>query len=112
MPAPTPTINLYTGLSASGGNYFTLDDPVKGVLDNVTYLVGPDTLINDITAFAKSVQITRGRNRENDEFTVGVANVVAKNELRTFDPAYAAGPYFGNILPGKRVTIAANSLPR
>jgi len=88
-----------------------LDDPVKGVLDNTTYLL-VDNVASDITAFVKSVQIRRGRNREQDEFNTGVANLTARNELRTFDPAYAAGPYFGNIVPGKRVTITAGGYTR
>ncbi len=111
MAAPTPTITLYTSLTAAGGPYFTLDDPVKGKLDNVTYTL-IDNVASDITSFVKSVQITRGRNREQDEFMAGVANVVARNELRTFDPAYTAGPYFGNILPGKRVTVEADGVTR
>ncbi len=107
--APTPKIEAYWTVSGSSTT-FVLDDPVKGVLDNAIYLLSGDVAV-DITAYGRSIQIRRGRARDLDEYTAGVATVVADNTLRTFDPLYAAGTYYGNILPGKRATISANNIP-
>lgn len=110
MPgALVETVNAYFDLTAQGGDFFTLDDPVKGVLDNVTYTLAGD-VATDISNHIRSVQIGRGRSNALEEFNVGVAQCVANNHDRTFDPEYAAGPYFGNIRPGKRVTFATNGI--
>ena len=38
MSAASTTVEIAFDLSANGvGNWFTLDDPLKGVLDNTTY---------------------------------------------------------------------------
>ena len=40
----------------TGVNFFTLDDPDKGVLDNTEYVLGVDALI-DVTQYLRSVQV-------------------------------------------------------
>jgi hypothetical protein len=91
-------------------NYFTLDDPVRGVLDNTTYPLGGDVLV-DVTAFLRAVSIRRGRSRELDRFTAGNATLTLDNRARTFDPLYSAGPYFGSILPRKQVVVDIGGVP-
>ncbi len=107
MTAPTPTVTAYFDLSA--GDFFVLDDPVKGELDNVTYLLSGD-IATDVTSFVSAVSINRGRSRALDEFSPGTASVVFRNELRTFDPTYEFSQFYGNIRPGKRLTIAAGGV--
>jgi len=107
VAAPTITIQFWFDLSGSGvGNWFTLDDPTKGVLDGTTYLLAGD-LATDVSAFGKSVQYTRGRSRQSDEFRAGTATIELRNRDRRFDPFFAAGPYYGNLRPGKKVTVFA-----
>lgn len=105
----TETVSAYFTISGSS-TVFVLDDPVRGVLDGATYTLAGDVAVP--LDGVRSVQITRGRERALDEITVGVANVVANNFLRTYDPNYAAGTYYGNIVPGKRVTISTNGVTR
>lgn len=105
----TETVTAYFTITSSS-TVFVLDDPIKGKLDDAIYVLGGD-IANDLTGI-RSVTITRGRDRELDEITVGVANVVANNMDRLYDPDYAAGTYFGNIVPGKRITISTNGIPR
>jgi hypothetical protein len=88
----------------TGVNFFTLDDTDKGVLDNTQYVLGGDALI-DVTQYLRSVQVDRGRSRTLEKFTAGQANISLDNRTRIFDPTYAAGPYYGQILPRKQIVI-------
>ena len=46
-------------LSANGiGNYFTLNDSTRGVLDGATYVLAGDVLV-DLTDRVRSVQVKR-----------------------------------------------------
>lgn len=133
MTAIRPTVTAYFDLDPTGGPFFTLDDTVRGVLDNVTYTLG-GPIGTDITPYVLGVSSRRGRDRQTDEFQAGVATVQVLNTNRIFDPNYsgagdvltdefgivltdesgapllvgggAAAPFFGDLLPGRRVTIA------
>ena len=75
-------------------NFFTLDDAVRGVLDNTAYVLGGDILV-DVTSDVRSFQIRRGRSRQLERFTAGNANVALNNfgaSARKYDPLY--GPTF------------------
>jgi len=89
------------------GNWFTLDDATKGALNNTTYKLAGDVLV-DVTSKVRSVSVKRGRSRQLDKFTAGAANIVLSNRDRTFDPLNASSPYYGNIIPGKEVVITHN----
>lgn len=102
----TPYVFFSFDLPFSGA-FFTLDDPVKGVLDNVDYTLSGDVPQN-LTGYVRSVSISRGRQSEFDEFRAGTATIRFNNHLRTFDPDYAAGPFFGNITRGKQVRIVSS----
>lgn len=53
----------------------------------------------------RKVQTDRGRQNELDEIQAGTASIVLDNRTRRFDPLYAAGPNYGNVLPMKRFRI-------
>lgn len=108
MANPETKVYIAFDLTASGGNFFALDDPVRGELDS-TYVLGGDILV-DVTQYVASVSIDRGKSRELDRFTAGNATVVLHNDDRTFDPFYADGPYFSQILPRKQVVIETNGI--
>jgi hypothetical protein len=91
-------------------NFFTLDDPVRGVLDNIVYPLGGDVLV-DVTDYLREVTVRRGRSRELERFTAGNCELVLDNRARTFDPLYAAGPYFGSIKPRKQVVVDVDGEP-
>lgn len=90
-------------------NFFRLDDPEAGVLDG-PYVLGGDILI-DVTDKVRGVQIRRGRSRQLEKFTAGNANITLDNRDRSFDPLYAAGPYFGQLVPKKQVVIDIDEEP-
>lgn len=87
------------------GNWFTLDDPVKGVLDNTTYKLSGEVLV-DVSDVTRSVSVNRGRSRTLERFTAGVASVVLDNRDRTFDPLNTASPYYGSITPRRMVRVS------
>lgn len=90
-------------------NFFRLDDPEAGRLDG-PYVLGGDILI-DVTDKVRAVQVRRGRSRQLERFTAGNANITLDNRDRSFDPLYAAGPYFGQLVPKKQVVIDIDDEP-
>jgi hypothetical protein len=94
------------GVDAVGGDFFVLDDPVRGELDDATYLLAPDTVFIDVTDHVAAVSIDRGRERELDEYATGTASIVFNDDDRTFDPAYSGSPYYGEIVPMKRARVS------
>ena len=102
-------VQIAFDLSATAGvNFFTLDDADKGVLDNTAYLLGGDVLI-DVTQYVRDFSVKRGRSTTLQKFTAGQANVTLDNRTRIFDPTYAAGTYYGQILPRKQIVIDRDS---
>lgn len=94
-------------------NFFTLDDTVRGVLDNTTYVLGGDVLV-DVTSDVRSIQVRRGRSRQLERFTAGNANVALNNfgaSARKYDPMNTAGPYYGQLVPKKQIVIDVGGTP-
>jgi hypothetical protein len=88
---------------------FLLDDPVKGKLDDPTYVLSGD-IATDISDDVTSVRVKRGRSRWLDSINAGTASFAVNNLTREFDPL-GAGTYSANIVPGKRVTIEVGETP-
>lgn len=104
------TIKIELGFTPLGlsAPFFTLDDAVKGVLNSTDYVLGGEVLA-DVSEYVRSVSISRGKSRELDRFSAGGASVTFNNETRTFDPVYAASPFFGQIVPKRRLRIALDN---
>jgi hypothetical protein len=102
-----PTVRIAFDLSLAGaGNFFTLDDPTKGELDNATFLLAGE-VFEDVSNDVRSVSVRRGRSRELTAFTAGQASVVLDNRARLYDPTAgtATSPYGPSILPRKALSI-------
>ena len=108
MANPETKVYIAFDLTASGGSFFALNDPVRGVLDS-EYVLGGDVLV-DVTNYVASVSIDRGKSRELDRFTAGQASVTLHNDDRTFDPFYSGSPFATQILPRKQVVIETNGI--
>jgi hypothetical protein len=133
MPTPATTVTAFFDLSATGGDFFTLDSPTKGLLDGVTFTLAGD-VATDITADTMRVSVRRGRDSQLfADIPAGTASVQLQNRARTYDPTFdddgfaltdqigysltdqnglalldtSSSPYAQNIRPGKRVTIAS-----
>lgn len=59
----------------------------------------------DITRYLRSWRVGMGRAAELSQFDPGEALFVLSNADRRFDPEHASGPYFGKLLPRKKVNF-------
>lgn len=102
-----PEVKIAFDLSLAGaGDFFTLNDPVKGELDNATFTLAGDVL-TDVSADVRSVTVRRGRSNETTNVDTGTANVTLDNTKRLYDPIASASvtPYAPSILPRKALQI-------
>jgi len=92
----TYKLEIDTGWDSSS---FRLDDSVKGVLNNTTYLLGPGTDFADVTTGVLDLRIFRGRRDIGDQFTAGTMSFTLNDQIAygafnpfntdasTYDPA-------------------------
>ena len=86
---------------------FILDDPIAGVLDNVEYTLGGNSFA-DITSSLITASVSRGKNRDLDRYSAGMASIVLNNEDRKFDPLYTAGPLYNQLVPRREIRITTD----
>jgi hypothetical protein len=105
-----PVIQVLVGFQTTTGfgNPFQLNDPVFGVLDTST-LGGLQ--FADLTSLVESVNITRGRNRQLDQFNSGTATVTFDNASRILDPLNTDSVFYPFVLPRCPIIILANGIP-
>jgi hypothetical protein len=61
----------------------------------------------DISAYVLEIpNIASGRSSEFTQISPSTLSVVLSNTDRRFDPEHAAGPYFGDLLPGKKIRVS------
>jgi hypothetical protein len=110
---PNPKVEIAFDLSANGiGNWFTLDDATKGLLDDAVYTLGGN-LLQDVTSYTRAITVRRGRSRSLQRFTSAAATITLDNRTRIFDPlaGTALTPYAGQILPRKQVAVSVAGVP-
>lgn len=93
---------------AQGVTFFTLDDPVKGVLDNTEFLIGGGEVFRDVSEFFISYNTNRGKSRELGRYDAGQASVNFQNRTRAFDPTFEDSPFFGQIVPKRQLRISVD----
>jgi hypothetical protein len=93
------------------GTPFQLDDSFYGVLDTAGRgTLGGVTMV-DLTSIVESVNITRGRNRQLDQFNAGTATIAFNNQTEILNPTNTSSPYYPFVLPRCPVQILANGIP-
>ena len=107
MPLGIPKVEIVFDTTKNSTNYFTLNDPVKGVLNNTTYKLGGAQFV-DVSQWVRSVTVNRGKNRELEKVTAGSCSVTFDNNNRWFDPQFTGSPYYGNIVPKREIRISMN----
>jgi hypothetical protein len=113
MSRPDTTVLIAFDLAAGGaGNFLTLNDPAKGVLNGTTYKLAGDTF-EDVTADLQSITVRRGRSRELERYQAGAATIALDNHERKYDPAAgtAVTPYGASMRPRKAVSITTAGYP-
>jgi hypothetical protein len=93
------------------GTPFMLNDSFYGVLDTAGRgTLGGLTFV-DLTSLVESVNITRGRSRQLDQFNAGTATIAFNNVSQVLNPSNTASPYYPFVLPRCPVQILANGVP-
>ena len=108
MPAPTIQVLVGFQTTTGFGQPFQLNDAVYGKLNTGT-LGG--LRYADLTNLVESINITRGRSRQLDQFNAGTATVSFNNSSRVLDPLNTASIYYPYVLPRSPIQILANGIP-
>ena len=108
-----PVMQVLVGFQTTTGfgQPFLLDNAVYGVLDTAGRGTLGGTTFADLTSIVESVNITRGRNRQLDQFNAGTATITFDNSSRILDPLNTASIYYPFVLPRCPVQILANGVP-
>lgn len=106
------TLKVEIGFTDAGANppFFTLDDALKGLLDGTTYTLGGGEGLVDVSAYVRQVGIQRGKSRELDRYNAGQATITFNNSTRIFDPTFEASPFYGQIVPRRRIKVTMDSV--
>jgi hypothetical protein len=102
-PLEDITVEVAFQTTVDFGTPFQLDNAIYGLLDTGT-LGG--FIWQDVTSMVQSVSVTRGRNRQTEQFNAGTASVVFYDPNRDLDPLNAGSPYHPFITPRQAIRIA------
>ena len=115
MPGVVASAGDYTVLLDTGwdSNSFRLDDPVKGVLGNTEYTLGPNVQFADITDYVMGVTYRRGRQQPFDQFGAGTMSFTLNDTLAggILNPYDENSPYYDpasnvpGLAPMRRVKL-------
>ena len=108
-----PVMQVLVGFQSTTGfgTPFQLDDAFYGVLDTAGRGTRGGLTFVDLTDIVESVNITRGRNRQLDQFNAGTATIAFDNASQVLNPSNTASPYYPFVLPRCPVQILANGIP-
>jgi hypothetical protein len=101
VPVINATINFSTGPAFAQA--FIIGSGIFGV--NV--LADSTGIIVDVSNQVDSVQTSRGRNAQADQFQTGQLTLRIVDQNGDFNPQNTAGPYFGLLSPMRKVQITA-----
>lgn len=92
-------LELDTGFPVDG---FTLDDSLRGVLNNTEYVLDGTTQFADITEFTTLVAYSRGRRKTDYQFGAGTLTFMMRDETGILGPYDTSSPYYdpANSQPG------------
>jgi hypothetical protein len=110
VTAPDVKVELGVDLGTKDPFSFTLDNATKGLLDNTEFTLGGPRFF-DITDRLVTTTVRRGKSQALDRVDAGLVAITVDNSDRFFDPLYAEGLLFGNLVPRREVRISANGLP-
>lgn len=124
MTVPSYQVIVYFDYPGYGSAYqwvdypapFQLDNGSVSLLDNTEHTLYQSSPV-DVTADVTSVSIQRGSDSLLfPDAVAGTATVTLNNDAscslgaRTYDPMNTVSPFYGNIIPGRRVDILAGGV--
>ena len=95
---------------ATFGYPFTIGDAKYGILGTGT--LGSSSVpvpIVDLTPNVRNITINRGRDIQSDQYVAGTAVVRITDPDSYFNPQNTASPYYGYLVPLRKVRIAATT---
>lgn len=106
------TLKVELGFTDVGASapFLTLDDPIKGRLDDIRWVLGGGQGLVDVTAYVRTASWNRGKSRDLGRYEPGSANVTFNNDNRYFDPTYTESPFFGQLVPKRKMVITYNDV--
>lgn len=107
MSAPTLQVLVGFQTTVNFGTPFQLDNATYGKLDTGT--LGGYQMV-DLTSMVQSVSITRGRNRELEQFNGGTAQMQIYDPTRILDPLNTASIYYPYVAPRQPVQVLAGGV--
>lgn len=107
MTAPTLQVLVGFQTTSNFGTPFQLNNATYGLLDTGT--LGGYQMV-DLTNMIRSVSITRGRNREMEQFVGGTAQLQIYDPTRILDPLNSASIYYPYVAPRQPVQVLAGGV--
>ena len=104
MTLPVLKVEIDFASGPSFGYPLILDSAIFGILDTNTLGDAPADLV-DVSANVLRCSIRRGRNRILSNFEAGSATVTINDPNSDFNPQNPAGPYFGKLIPLRKIRI-------
>lgn len=101
VPVINAVINFSTG--ASFGQAFIIGSGIFGT----NILADSTGIIVDVSNQVDSIQTSRGRNAQADQFQTGQLSLRIVDQNGDFNPQNTASPYFGSLVPMRKVQITA-----
>jgi hypothetical protein len=104
------TLEIDTGFVVDA---FTLNDPIKGVLNNTTYVLTGTTQFADVTDGTVNISVRRGRKDQGDQFSAGTMTFTLNDTLAggVFNPFDTSSPFYDanqdvpGLAPMRRVRL-------
>jgi len=107
MPGtPTLGVSIDFANGPAFGNPLILDDPTTPLGTGILADAPGDVV--DVSDIAIQVSVRRGRNRILNKFEAGTAVVVLADNNGDFSPANTSSPYYGKLLPLRKIRIYAD----
>jgi len=108
MTLPVLKVEIDFASGPSFGYPLLLDSAQFGILDTNTLGDAPADLV-DISSQVLRCSVRRGRNRILANFEAGTATITLNDPDSDFNPQNAAGPYFGKLLPLRKIRVYAET---
>jgi hypothetical protein len=102
---PVPVVNAVINFS-TGPSFAQAMILGTGLLD-VNVLADSTAVIVDVSNQVDSIQTSRGRNAQADQFQTGQLSLRIVDQNGDFNPQNVSGPYFGLLNPMRKVQITA-----
>lgn len=109
MSVPIKKVEIEVDPNSGIQPFFTLGDPVLGVLDGTIGVLG-SLAYTDVSTWVANITVDRGISRELDRYDAGRASVTFDNTTREFDPL-GDSPYSEQLLPRRGIRVYSGGTP-